>query len=67
MLQNSTISLIARREILYLLFYAAKAFNTRVEILKPNDGKSQLEKEWVSEIAGFGFLSIIGLPVVSLI
>jgi len=38
MLQNSTISLIARREILYLLFYAAKVFNTRVEILKPNDG-----------------------------
>jgi hypothetical protein len=50
-----------------LLFYAAKAFDRRAEILKPNDGKSQLEKEWAKEIAGFGFLSIIGLPVVSLI
>jgi hypothetical protein len=38
MLQNSTISLIARWEILYLLFYAAKAFDTRVEILEPNHG-----------------------------
>jgi hypothetical protein len=50
-----------------LLLYAAMAFDRRVEILKPNDRKLQLEKEWMSEIAGFGLLSIIGLPFMSLI